>query len=90
MVMDDDLIPRDDTILEDAVLYLSKLKDKCTILGPFGLQLHPNEPYCKGRHVNVRGFHNSFFHVSAMSLVSLTHTVQENHSKVSARMRTRL
>ena len=56
MVMDDDLIPRDDTILEDAVLYLSKLKEKCTILGPFGLQLHPNEPYCKGRHVNVHHF----------------------------------
>ena len=62
MVMDDDLIPRDDMVLEDAVQFLSTTEDKSTIIGPFGIQLNPHEPYCKGRHVNVHHFpwHKSF------------------------------
>ena len=42
-----------------------------TILGPFGLQLCPNEPYAKGRHVNAHHFpwHKDFSNSKDSNLV---------------------
>eukprot|EP00940_MAST-03C_sp_MAST-3C-sp2_P003345 g3345.t1 len=56
-VMDDDLVPKDDRVLEDMCAYLSEsVSSPNTIIGPFGMILDPKRPYAEGTHVNVHHF----------------------------------
>eukprot|EP00939_MAST-03C_sp_MAST-3C-sp1_P004255 g4255.t1 len=51
--MDDDLVPKDDRVLEDMCSFLEDTKSKSAVIGPFGMILDPKKPYAEGRHVNV-------------------------------------